>query len=228
MISHRHKCIFIHIPKCAGTSIKYFLFPSENIHWYDPNYEAVHGWCPERKFFMQHATTTQLLETELITRDQWDTYFKFTFVRNPWDRAVSDYFWLMKDQNIKDTFTNYLNGAGKFYPYLHDEGTNYYRGEHVLPQTKFFNTSGPNQLDFVGRFESFETDMNTVLSHLNVKQPFEVHMNKRKKSKRHYSRMYSDQLRDKVSESYWDDISLLGYSFDDQRTFMDRITSKFN
>ena len=104
MISHKHKCIFIHIPKCAGTSIKYFLFPDENVHWFDANYEVVHGWCPQRKFFMQHATSKQLVETGLISREQWDTYFKFTFVRNPWDRAVSDYFWMMKDRKIKDSF----------------------------------------------------------------------------------------------------------------------------
>ncbi len=228
MISHKHKCIFIHIPKCAGTSIKYFLFPDEEIHWFKPNYEVLYGFCPERKIFMQHATSQQLLETGLVTKEQWDSYYKFTFVRNPWDRAVSDYFWLMNDQKIKDSFKNYLHKRGKFTNVLHDAGTKHYRGEHVIPQSDFFSEEGTLKMDFVGRFENFSEDMNKVVRVLGGSEEFDTHINKGLKKKHHYSKMYSNKLRDRVAEMYQQDIAQFGYTFEDQRTYFDHFKHKFS
>ena len=221
MISHKHKCIFIHIPKCAGTSINFFLFPEEKIHWFDANYEVVHGWCPQRKFFMQHATSKQLVETGLISREQWDTYFKFTFVRNPWDRAVSDYFWLMKDQKVEGTFNQYLNRSGEFAPFLNDIGAKYYRGDHLIPQTDFFSEEGNYKLDFVGRFENFSQDMNKVVSILGYDREFDTHVNKGINKTVHYSKLFTDESRDIVGSMYEKDIQQFGYTFDDQRTISD-------
>ena len=228
MISHEHKCIFIHIPKCAGTSVKYFLFPNREIHWFDANYEVLHGWCPDRKFFMQHATAVQLLDTGLISDEQWKTYYKFTFVRNPWDRAVSDYFWLMQDRKIRDSFKNYLDKSGKFSAVLNDIEATYYRGDHLIPQSRFFETKGPNKMDFVGRFENFESDMQKVAAELGMESHFDLHINKRIKKRPHYSKMYTNALQEKVNNMYSEDIDAFGYTFDDQRTLADRIKLKFS
>ena len=64
MISHQHKIIFIHIPKCAGSSIKDYYFNSPQLDWKTPNYDLLYGWCPKRKIHLQHATSKQLLETD--------------------------------------------------------------------------------------------------------------------------------------------------------------------
>ena len=223
MISHAHRCIFIHIPKCAGTSVKYFLFPNEKIHWKEANYEVLHGWCPKRKFFMQHATAQQLLETELVTPEQWESYTKFTFVRNPWDRAVSDYFWLMKDQKIKDSFSHYLRRSGKFTKVLNEVSETYYRGEHLDPQSHFFDNDGPYALDYVGRFENFLEDMQQVLQLLHIDRPFETHINASKKKRKQYSRYYSDKNRDWVAQQYAQDLENFGYGFQDQRSRWDKL-----
>ena len=69
MISHKHKFIFTHIPKTGGTSITRALNPNAGIK------------------------NKPLKEMPL--KDKED-YFKFTFVRNPWDRAVSMFFFRQK------------------------------------------------------------------------------------------------------------------------------------
>lgn len=225
MISHQHKCIFIHIPKCAGTSVKYFLFPDQKIDWFEANYDVVHGWCPERKFFMQHATARQLLDTELITKEQWETYFKFTFVRNPWDRAISDYFWLQNDRSIKDSFGNYLDKAGKFEGVLTEKGETYYRGDHLTQQSEFFEETGTYAVDYMGRFENFESDIRHIVSKLNIRKDFDSHINAAKKKRKHYSRYYSDAMIQKVKQLYETDIERFGYHFEDKRRFLDKFST---
>lgn len=217
MISHKHKCIFIHIPKCAGTTVKYLLFPNEEVSWKNADYNKIHGWCPERKFFMQHATAKQLVETKLISKDIWESYYKFTFVRNPWDRAVSDYFWLMNDRAIKDSFKHYLLKTGKFHKVLNDQGELYYRGDHATPQTNFFDLEGPLKMDFVGRFETFDDDMKIISEQLGLNYTPQLHLNKSKKKKKHYSHYFNNELIQVFNSVYSNDIEQLNYSFDDQR-----------
>ena len=126
MISHKHKCIFIHIPKTAGTSIYSFFYPEVSFHFENPDYERLFGWCPKRKLHMQHATSKQLLETELITEEEWNTYYKFAFVRNPWDRAYSDYMWMQEFTNVKGSFNAYINREKVFKNILNDKSNNKY------------------------------------------------------------------------------------------------------
>ena len=167
MISHKHKCIFIHIPKCAGISITKFLLGDESIAWNKPNYKVLYGWCPKRKTFLQHASAKFLLEEGLITENQWADYYKFTFVRNPWDRVISDYFWLKNDQRIQGSLKKYLT----------QKGTLKFRGDHLYPQTSFFDVKGDYQLNYVGRFESIDSDFQFVLNQLQIEDDFALHLN---------------------------------------------------
>lgn len=227
MISHKYKCIFIHIPKCAGTSITKFLADGKDLSWIDADYEYLHGWCPKRKFFMQHATAKKLLETELISEDIWKSYYTFTFIRNPYDRAISDYFWLQKDQNINGTFKEYLLKKGVFEKYLKDEGELYYRGDHQQHQTSFFDMSGALSLDFIGRFESFQKDMKMLMQNLKIANPFNQFENKSVLEKKHYSFYYTRSNKRLVSQLFARDLSLLGYQFENKRNALDRVINFF-
>ncbi|WP_417887308.1 sulfotransferase family 2 domain-containing protein [Zunongwangia sp.] len=217
MISHKHKCIFIHIPKCAGISITTFLLGDELIAWNKPNYNVLYGWCPKRKTFLQHASAKFLVEEGLITENQWADYYKFTFVRNPWDRVVSDYFWLQKDQKIKGSLNEYLTKKGKFENALTQKGTLHYRGDHLYPQTSFFDTNGDYQLDFIGRFESLESNFEFLLKQMKIKDHFSLHLNKRKNKRKHYSRFFTETNKNLAEKLFQQDINLLNYSFEDER-----------
>ena len=43
MISHKYKCIFIHIPKTEGSSINEYLADGVVLDWKKPNYEIQIG-----------------------------------------------------------------------------------------------------------------------------------------------------------------------------------------
>ena len=85
MISHEHKCIFVHLPKVAGDSIERAL---TNEGWHTPR-----GKIPYK---IQHEPSSSLKE---IYAEFWDEYFKFSFVRNPWDLLISTYMWERMDHH---------------------------------------------------------------------------------------------------------------------------------
>ncbi len=218
MISHKHKIIFIHIPKCAGSSIKDYYFDNPSVDWRKPNYELLYGWCPKRNLHLQHATTKELLETELISEENWKDYFKFTFVRNPYDRAYSDYLWIKKDRKIEDTFKNYIKKTGKFEKVLRDNTNKDYRGDHLLKQTDFFDMEGDFKIDFVGRFETLQQDIHKLNEILSYSAPFTQHSKKNKKRYNHYSLFYTASRKKLVQQIYANDLNKLNYNFEENKS----------
>ena len=79
MISHKYKCIFIHISKCAGSSIEsaFGINLSNNTHTNNLN---LYGWNEDNKLFLQHATPQELLDNKFISLNQWESYYKFIIV----------------------------------------------------------------------------------------------------------------------------------------------------
>ena len=74
MMHHGHKCIFIHIIKTAGTSIRESL-----------------GNDKEQIEFSCHSSAKSIKKRALEAT--WENYFKFSFVRNPWDKMVSQWWY---------------------------------------------------------------------------------------------------------------------------------------
>lgn len=217
MISHEHKCIFIHIPKTAGTSISNFYFPTKELNWKKPNYNLLYGWCPKRKIHLQHATSKQLLELELIKPEIWESYFKFTFVRDPYDRAYSDYYWIMEDRQVEGSFVEYINRTGEFNKILSDNSVMTFRGDHLVPQTNFFDFEGNYKMDFIGRFEQIDKAVFYINKKLGIDKAFNVHVQKGAyKKKRHYSHFYNKENKLLVEQYFQKDIEKLGYKFKKQ------------
>ena len=216
MISHKHKCIFVHIPKTAGTSINSFFYPGVVFKTREPDYEKLFGWCPERKLHMQHATAKQLLETGLIKQEHWDEYFKFSFVRNPWDRAYSDYIWLQKFSKINGSFKSFINKEKEFKEVLNDNSNPSFLGDHLWEQSSFFDLEGKYKVDFIGRFENFNEDVTTILNKLSIDEEFKVFENKGKR-KSDYSLFYTNSNKKLVESKYKRDIKYFNYHFEDNR-----------
>jgi hypothetical protein len=217
MISHKHKFIFIHIPKCAGTSLTNLFFKDYDLDWKKPNYEIHYGWCPKRKIHMQHATPLELLDLGLIDKDIWDSYYKFTVVRNPWSRAHSDYFWLMKTRKIKDSFQNYINKRGEFEEILRDRESFFYRGDHLTSQSSYLDTEKNSKIDKIIKFENISKGVKQVLEDLKLPNWGIPHTNKGKKQYKHYSDFYTNTNKKLVELKYKDDIKILKYKFEDKR-----------
>ena len=81
MIDHVNKLIFIHIPRTGGSSIEHALVDKD---WGHIDADG------NDQFFLKHITAE---EARRVYMKEWKGYAKFSVVRNPWDKAVSDYLW---------------------------------------------------------------------------------------------------------------------------------------
>jgi hypothetical protein len=182
MISHEHRCIFIHIPKCAGTSIASVLGHFEGHRgrgWQDhrsvrmieqplftPHILSSTENLTEvlRRFRHRYQPATNYRNKFTVSRDQFERYFKFAFVRNPWSRAFSWYRNVMRDE-----FHRNEHGIGR------EMGLNEYlrafAGTGSLrPQVYWLkNFKGAIALDFIGRFENLVRDTEYVFEKLNIR-----------------------------------------------------------
>ncbi len=189
-----YKCIFVHIPKNAGLSVCYTLFG---------NTGGSHRKITDYKKIFSPSTFRR--------------YYKFTFVRNPWDRLVSTYFFLKKggltekDRIWSDThlaaypdFESFVKG------WLLEE--NIHNSLHFQHQHRFLeNEKGEIQLDYIGRFENIEVDFLAIAAALGIDRPLKK-SNTSVRSK-DYQSYYNEVTRKIVSEVYEKDIRLFNYSF---------------
>lgn len=138
-------------------------------------------------------------------------YFKFAFVRNPWDRLVSCWINRVLDQNYFKFTPPEIEKMKKFENFVE-----YVRGfniedcnRHFRLQRKLIDTP---HLDYVGRLETFADDFREICRELKIKGDSVKSQNvsAERKSYRDY---YTPELREKVFQIYRKDIQTFGYEF---------------
>jgi hypothetical protein len=152
--------IFVHIPKTAGTSIRYSLGFNN---------------MDKAKKIRDHYTVKEIID--LIGKEKWNNAFKFTFVRNPWDRLCSFYSFRLKKGKIKDISHKKSFKQWALYE-LGERDPSSKKRFNLIPQTNWLVDNQNNiQLNFIGRFENLNQDFqrlgklisfNTILPHLNI------------------------------------------------------------
>lgn len=214
--------ILIHIPKCAGTSIEHNLTAQRPKIEDPPDYELAWGWCPDRRIWMQHATPQQLVDLELISRKDFDEMFSFTIVRNPYARAVSDYYFLRRQIGGAGSFDAMLKAEGRWERILSDATTPEYRGDHLRAQLEYLTIDGHAVIDHVGRAEDLDSTYTVLESRLGKTLDRSIHQKAAPNYFRHYSQFYANPEVEFVKQTYSEDLRQLRYNFDDRRTSMSR------
>jgi chondroitin 4-sulfotransferase 11 len=199
-ISERARCIFVHIQKTGGVSIEAVLRQHES--------GGGGGW-PVRQG-RQHMFATEL--RTMVRPDQWQDYFKFAFVRNPWDRLVSWYHMCMQAPEPNAFAQHVKDNAPTFDAFLTSTATT----TGIAARTTFnqldyvADASGQPIVDFVGRYERLREDFAVVRERLGLVQDL-PHINR--SAHAGYRSYYSDAMRDLVARRFARDIGFFGYEF---------------
>lgn len=204
LISQNPNFLFIHIQKTGGTSLE----------------KVIRASCPEvRQLCGRHDHASMAYK---IMGNDYNDYFKFAFVRNPWDRLVSWYSMIVQFSQGKPRHTlnglwQYaLNTASSFEEFiLHcteavedNDGRKSFAYDQL---TYITDDDGGVIVDFVGRYENFARDARYVLNKLGTSADTVPQMNK--SVHQDYRQYYTDRTRQLVAERYHRDIERFGYRF---------------
>ncbi len=207
IISHQHQFIFFAVPKTGTHSIRQALRPHlgagdeeqarlfEQHSFSHPELKAIgHG----------HISVAQV--KPVLGDDVFERYFKFAFVRNPWDRFVSFCAFISRttgqfEENPHGFMAQMIHSPPPLQQMLYQ------------PQSALLtDVDGRLTMDFVGHVETMERDYKSICERLQLQpRPLEQVNGSRH---RPYADYYNQPLRDLVAGKYRQDIEMFGYNFD--------------
>ncbi|MDO6564785.1 sulfotransferase family 2 domain-containing protein [Amphritea sp. 1_MG-2023] len=228
MISKKYSCIFIHIPKTAGQSVEQLFIDDEGLTK-DTKYQLLLGINPDPEKGperISHLKACEYKQLGYVSEAEYENLFKFSFVRNPWERIVSEYryrhFW--KQFSFRDFVLSHLPEEDSYCDY----------SRHIIPQSDYlYDESGKLIVDYVGRFETLQDDFYKICQAIGFDNNVIPHINKsglkkfRHKIKRQigltksfqkdfkdYRAFFDDDTASIVENMYRKDIENFGYCFD--------------
>lgn len=211
LISHSHKFVFIHVYKVAGSSVRGVLNPYAAISWRQSTLED--KWkglthIGSKSFSTQFGGHDKARDLKEHFPAKWfKDYYKFAFVRNPWDWQVSLYLFGLKDKSHyqHELFKSFAN----FEEYL-----DWRIAEDLHLQKEFVvDESGKLLVDYIGRLENLHEDFKHICKEINIPQVNLPHLNKSNSKK--YQNFYNEKTKLKLADAFKEDIEYFNYSYDD-------------
>jgi hypothetical protein len=217
LISHVHRTVFVHIPKTAGQSIETVFLDELGLTWDQrdqvlmlPNDDARVG--PPR---LAHLTADEYVRHGHLSAERFASYFTFSLVRNPWDRALSMYKYQQRhDPTSTQTLSDFV---------IRRLATRMWRHRYwwVRPQTEYiYDDADRTLVDFVGRFERLDEAFATVSERVGLRTDRlpEVNVSSEPAGVAEVAEVpaslaerYDDRAAAAVASLYERDIALLGY-----------------
>lgn len=211
LVSEKKGFLFVHVPKTGGTSLVSALkhdsdrafLPLRLVgYFFDDRGVKLPTWTYNYLGYPYHVTASTLIS--LWGMERFSRYYSFAFVRNPFDLVVSEYEYI-RNKRVHPHHKKVRCMSG-FSEYLLWKSDNYAR-----PQLMWIADDDDNILvDFVGRFESYSEDANSILKRFGY-DCMVPHKNATKR--KDYRVYYNDNDVDLVCSMYRRDIEAFGYSF---------------
>jgi Sulfotransferase family len=201
MISFQKRFLFVHIPKTAGNSIQSVLcnYSEDELVALRGEQDGIErfGLRNPKYKIKKHSTLAEYRSA--LGETQFGNLYRFTCVRNPWDRMVSYYFTPTQKAEAWDRkkFRKIISRALSVADYLRLN-----KGEG----DPFGN------VDYVMRFENLADDFRTVCAALDISPTILPQYNR--SNRKHYSKYYDDELRELVDERFAAEIERFGYTFE--------------
>lgn len=191
IISRKYKFIYFEVPKCGTRTV---LSAFNCATKYGVNNSNFDYKCKRIRWEKY--------------KNRWDKYFKFTFVRNPFDRIVSCYISkvvnpipiqidvLLKPYGLwaNMSFTEFVEKIC--------ESDNY--NEHWAPQYLLIP-----EVDFIGKVENFNNDILYITTKIGI-EPLNIKIMNSSNIK-NYNIFYNEKNEKLIREKYKQDFKLLGY-----------------
>ncbi|MEC7765216.1 MAG: sulfotransferase family 2 domain-containing protein [Pseudomonadota bacterium] len=209
MISHRHRTIFVHIPKCGGQSVEQAFLDDLGLSWGQRaplmlGRNPSKGVGPPR---LAHLSARDYTRHHYVTDQMWADYFTFTVVRDPVARAVSMFNHLRPVDSLPEFLHDWL--PEQFTRAPDDRNAKFH---FVRPQVDFLaGDDGTLLPDRVFHLETLGRDWPEVQSAAKLKAPL-PHRNRSDDGAT--PRDLEDRDLDQIAMLYAKDFTALGYALE--------------
>lgn len=189
------KFIFVHIYRCGGNSIRTILNKDNII----------------TNQHQSHATASEIMDFH--GKEYFESVFKFSFVRNPFDHLVSLYEFIRKYPTHHFHQNVIRMRFGQFIKWYHSQIIKKSRTDNGgLHTMKDFLYKGDELLvNFVGKFENFAEDINYICKKLNIKCDEIPKINS--VDHPNYKTYYDTSLIDLVYNNFKEDLNTFDYAW---------------
>jgi hypothetical protein len=231
MICRPFSCIFVHIPKAAGRSVEMFFMNKLGLNRENgadrKELLIIYNDDPAKGTEkLSHLSAVEYVQCGHISQQEFSSSYKFSFVRNPWARLVSEYRYrnFLSHRSFKDFVMKKLPPPGRDDKY-----------RHIMSQTEMlYDETGRLLVDFVGKFETLQQDFDQVCQQLGFDESILPDVNSSDKKSRklrrklrnllyrngenelsRYVDFYDTETQKFVNDLYRADIENFGYSFTD-------------
>lgn len=210
-ISHQKKFVMISVPKTGSTTLRKFLDPLSDVMSNGSN----------KTPYYDH-TTASSLKSHFESMDwDWDSYFKFGFVRNPWDWMVSHWFYRAKFIGDNEHKKHELHPLSLDFLHtcLHQFGNSMGFSEWCVKfglgefknQSEWLYEDGVCLVDHVGKVEEFQNSVDIICDELKLDR--QILSKKNKTNHEDYTSYYTPETRKAVAKKFSKDIEYFGYEF---------------
>jgi hypothetical protein len=208
-ISHKYKFIFFSNPKTGSESLREILNPYSDIK------DCLHNEVSEENPFYSHITPR---EVSRIFEDKgwdYDSYYKFICVRNPYTKLVSLYEMIYRRWPIKPSFSKWLKntkthgvgGGGK----KHEKWRQY--GAYSL-ENMIFDDKSNILVDSILKLEDLSKELTITLNKIGINSDeIQIVRKNTNKKKKRISEYYDDNLIELVNRRYEWEIRKFNYEF---------------
>jgi hypothetical protein len=203
MISLQKRFLFVHIPKTAGNSIQSVLrdYSEDQLVALRKEQDGIErfGLRNSKYKVKKHSTLSEYHGA--LGDEQFGNLYKFTCVRNPWDRMVSYYFTPTQNPETwnRQKFRTVISKAAPVADYLRLGNGG---------EDPFAN------VDYIMRFENLGDDFRAVCAAIGISLSTLPQYNR--SSRQHYSKYYDDELCELVRVRFASEIERFNYRFDEQ------------
>lgn len=192
-IKGRTDVIFVHTPHTAGAAVA----------------KALNCYKPKGTSFRLHNTAQEIISE--IGYKKYAGSFKFSFVRNPWDKLYAAYLFLTEVKKMphflqyKDFNTWVTN------PNLSSDFSLYsqFRSNQV---NWLSSPNGKIELDYIGRYENLQADFEKLCAMIHV-QPVIISKPVLSDKAAHYREVYTPESKAVVDKLFERDIVYFGYAY---------------
>lgn len=190
----KQECIYIHIPKVAGTSINHALYGRTLGH-----YSAMEI---REKFPQLYANC-----------------FTFSFVRNPWERTLSAYRFAKKGgtetMGVNNPMQHQIPEFDSFESFIHEWLANKKLSslDYIFrPQSNFiYDQNDILIIDYLGRLENLDSDIREI--NKLTKKSISVPRLNFTAAENNYRDYYNTNMLDLVAQIYKRDVQLFNYEY---------------